>query len=110
MNNEVIQYAQPLVQGEAVPSVINHGDARHSRPCGRLESILGIVGISVIVRADSVMRVGIHLFMCLVPANIPSMTTPRPQDPDRRSRTAEKWCFPVSGCVFDFGDAAVMVP
>jgi len=110
MNNEVIQHAQPLVQGDVVPSVMNHGDARHFRPYGRLESILGIVSISVIVRADSVLRVGVHLFKCLVPADIPSMTTPRPQDPDRRSRRAEKWCFPVSGCVFDLVDAAVMVP
>jgi hypothetical protein len=52
MNNEVIQHAQPRMQGDAEPSVMNHGDARHFRPYGRLWSILGAVGISVIVRAD----------------------------------------------------------
>jgi hypothetical protein len=93
MNNKVIQHAQVLVQSSAVPSVMNHGDARHFGPYGRLGSSLGTVGISVIVRANSVLRAGIHRFMCLVPANISSMS---PQDPDRGSRRAEKWCFPVS--------------
>ena len=78
MNNKVIQHAQPLVQGDAVPSVINHGDARHFGLYGRLGSVLGAVGIGEMVRVDSVLRVGIHLFRCLVPANISSMT---PQDP-----------------------------
>jgi hypothetical protein len=69
---------KPLVQGDAVPSVMNHGDARHFRPYGRLGSILGTMDISVMVGTYSVLRVGTHRFMCLVPANISSMT---PQDP-----------------------------
>jgi len=77
MDNKVIQHAQPLVQGDAVPSVMNHGDARHFGPYWRLGSILGTVGIGVILRADSVLRVGIHRFMCLVPVDI-SPRTPRP--------------------------------
>ncbi len=85
MNNKVIQHAQPLVQDDVVPSVMNHGDARHFGPYGRLGSILGAVGISVIVRADSVLRVGIHQFMCLVPVNISSMTS---QDPKSRTEGA----------------------
>lgn len=44
-------------------SVMNHGDARHFVPYGRLGGILGAVGISVVVRVDSVQRVGIHRFM-----------------------------------------------
>ena len=56
MKSKVIQYAQPLVQGVAVPSVMNHGDARHFEPYVRLGSIWGTVGISasVIVGALSV--------------------------------------------------------
>jgi hypothetical protein len=71
------------VQGDAVPSVMNHGDARHFGPYGRLGSILGTVGI--IVRADSVLRVGIHRFTCLVSANISCIT---PQDPKIRTEGA----------------------
>jgi hypothetical protein len=73
------------VQGDAVPSVMNHGDARHFGLYGRLGSILGAVGISVIVRVDSVLRQGIRRFMCLVPANISSTT---PQDPKIRTEGA----------------------
>jgi hypothetical protein len=84
MNNKVIQHAQPLVRGD-VPSVMNHGDDRHFGPYERLGSISGAAGISVIVRVDSVLRQGIRRSMCLVPANIPSMT---PQDPKIRTEGA----------------------
>ena len=82
MKHRVVQHAQPLVQGDAVPSVMNHGDARHFRPHGCLGSILGTVGISVIVRADSVLRVGIHRLMCLVSSDISKFDTPRSRNPD----------------------------
>jgi hypothetical protein len=36
MNNKVIQHAQPLVQGDVVPSVMNHGDAPISGHMGDL--------------------------------------------------------------------------
>jgi hypothetical protein len=79
------------LQGDAVPSVMNHGDARHFRPYGRLWSILGAVGISVMVRADWVAETGDPSIHVLVPANISSMT---PQDPENRTEgaVAEKWC------------------
>jgi hypothetical protein len=34
IKNKVVQHAQPLAQGDVVPSVMNHGDARHFRPYG----------------------------------------------------------------------------
>ena len=40
---------------------MNHGEARHFEPYGPVERILGTVGISVIVGADSVLSVGIHV-------------------------------------------------